>query len=69
MDCTVRTGCKAMTKAGVVEPYGQICQKESRKSGREKQDLLAAKPGRGSVSLNRRGKGAEKKVRNSGPGQ
>eukprot|EP00904_Undaria_pinnatifida_P003942 jgi/Undpi1/13549/HiC_scaffold_8.g03208.m1 len=61
VDCTVRTGCKPMIKAGVVEPYGQVSQKETRKSGREKQDLLAAKPERGSVSLDRRGSGAEKK--------
>ena len=61
MDCTVRTGCKAMIKAGAVKPYGQVSRKETRKSGREKQDLLAAKPGRGSVSLDRRGSGAERK--------
>ena len=61
MDCTVRTGCKAMIKAGVVKPYGQTCRKEKRKSGREKQDLLAAKPGRGSVPSDRRGRGAERK--------
>ena len=61
VNCTVRTGCKAMIEAGVV--YGQICRKEPRKSGREEQDLLAAKPGRGSVSLDRRGRGAEKKKR------
>ena len=61
MDCTVRTGCKAMIKAGVVKPYGQACRKETRKSGRGKQDLLAATPGRGSVSLGRRGRGAERK--------
>ena len=61
VNCTVRTGCKATIKAGVVEPYRQECRKETRKSSREKQDLLAAKPGRGSVSLDRRGRGAEKK--------
>ena len=61
VDCTVRTGCKAITKAGVVQPYGKVCRKESRKSGREKQDLLAAKPRRGPVSLDRRGRGAGKK--------
>ena len=61
MDCTVRTGFKAMIKAGVVEPYGQVCRTETRKGGREKQDLLAAKPGRGSVPLDRSGRGAEKK--------
>ena len=61
MDCTVRTGCKATIKAGVVKPFGQVCRKETRTSGQEKQDLLAVKPGRGSVSLDRRGRGAEKK--------
>ena len=61
MDSTVRTGCKAMTKAGVVKPYGQVRRKKTRKSGREKQDLLAAKPGRGSVPLDRRDRGAKKK--------
>ena len=51
-----------MIKVGVVQPYGQVCRKETRKSGREKQDsLLAAKPGRGSVPLHRRRRGAEKK--------
>ena len=35
--------------------------KRNKKSGREKQDLLAAKPGRGSMSLDRRGSGSEKK--------
>ena len=30
MDCTVRTGCKATMKAGVVEPYGQVCRKKTR---------------------------------------
>ena len=70
MDCTVRTGCKAMIKAGVVKPYGQICRKETRKSGREKEDLLVAKPGRGSESLDRRGRGAKKKMQeNSGTGE
>ena len=50
-----------MIKAGVVKPYGRVCRKEERKNGREKQDLLALKPGRGSVSLNRRDMGAKKK--------
>ena len=54
MNYTVRTGCKATIKAGVVEPYGQVCRKSTRKSGRDKQELLAAKPGRESVSLDRR---------------
>ena len=31
VDCTVRTGCKAVIKAGVVKPYGQVCRKETRK--------------------------------------
>ena len=31
VDCTVRTGCNAMTKVGVVEPNGQVCRKETRK--------------------------------------
>ena len=61
VDCTVRTGCKPMIMDGFVKPYGQICRKKTVKSGREKQDLLAAEPGRGSVSLDRRGRGAEKK--------
>ena len=61
VDCTVRVGCKATIKAGVVKPYGQACLKETIKSGREKQDLLAAKPGRGPVSLDLRGWSAEKK--------
>ena len=61
VDCTVRTGCKPMVKDGVVKPYGQVCRKETRKSGREKQDLSAAKPGRGQLSLDRRGSGAERK--------
>ena len=61
--CTAQSGraSKAMIKAGVVKPHGQVYRKETRKSGREQQDLLAAKPGRGSVSLDRRGRGAEKK--------
>ena len=50
-----------MGKAGVVKPYVQVCRKETRKSSREKQDLIAAKPTRGSVSLDRRGRGAEGK--------
>ena len=58
VDCTVRTGYKLMIKAGVDKPYGQVCRKGTRKSGREKQ---AAKPGRGSVLLDHRGSGAEKK--------
>ena len=33
-DCTIRTGCKATTKAGVVKPHGQVCRKDSRQSGR-----------------------------------
>ena len=61
VDCSVRKGCKAMFKAGVVKPYGQAGREETRRSGREKQDLLAAKPGRGSESLDRRDRGAEKK--------
>ena len=63
MDCTVRTGCEATMKAGVVKPYGQVCRKETRKSGGEKQDLLAAKPGRGLVSLDCRGRDAKNKGR------
>ena len=31
MDCTVRTGCKPMIKAGVVKPYGQVCRKKQEK--------------------------------------
>ena len=58
-----------MILAGVVKPYGQVCRQETRKGGREKQNLLAAKPGRGAVSLGRRGRGAEKKVTKSGPGE
>ena len=59
MDCTVRTGCKAVFNAGVCEPYGQVSRTETRKSG----DLLAAKLGRGSVSLDHRVRGTKKKVR------
>ena len=50
-----------MIKAGVVKPYGQVFRKDTRKSGREKQDLLAAKPERESVSLDRRGSDDERK--------
>ena len=57
----LRTGCKATIKAGVVKRYRQVCRKETRQSGREEQNLLAAKSGRGSVSLDRRGRGAAKK--------
>ena len=61
VDCTVRTGCKATIRAGVVKPYGQVCRKETRKVVERSKTFFAAKPGRGSVSLDRRGRGAEKK--------
>ena len=50
-----------MITSGVVKPLGQVCRKKNNKSGQEEQYLLAAKPGRGSVSLDRRGRGTEKK--------
>ena len=61
VDCTVSTGCTATINAGVVKPYGQVCRNDTTKTDREKQDLLAAKPGRGSVSLDPRSTSAEKK--------
>ena len=61
VDCTVKTGCRAMIISGVVQAYGQLCRNESRKSGRDKKYLSSAKPGRESVSLDGSGRGAEKK--------
>ena len=60
MDCTVRTGCKAMTKAGVNPMGGYAEEKKKTKWSRETRPV-GCKPGRGSVSLDRMGSGAERK--------
>ena len=59
VNCAIKISCTATIKAGGVEPYGNVCQTETRKGCREEHDRLAAKPGRRSVSLDRRGRGAE----------